>query len=284
MRFPLLRAALPLLFASTPALAQAPSVAATEPASLWYSEQFTLHSKNVGRDFLIQVARPANPVAGKTPAVFLLDGNTLFPLAASMVGLDGFDGMVEPAFVIAVGYKVSTKAEWATQRTVDLRFAPTSAPPGDGRKGAAFARFLTTELRPLIEARYHTDPHRAVLAGHSFGGSFVTHILLNDPGAFDEYLLGSPALFSEPDLLAKAKTFVALAKTRVFLSIGEKEQTSDKDPNRWVANVRALAASLTDHASNVDLKLEVVPGEGHVSSIPIMLEDGFRFLLPPVPQ
>jgi len=283
MRFPFLRLAFPLL-AATPIFAAERPVIATEPATLWYSEQFTFHSKSVGRDFLIQVARPADPMPGKTPAVFLLDGNTLFPMAASMLGLDGFDGTFEPAFVIAVGYKAATKAEWATQRTVDLRFAPAGAPPGDSRKGAAFARFLTTELRPLIEARYHTDPHRAVLAGHSFGGSFVTHMLLNQPGAFDEYLLGSPALFSEPDLLAKASTFVAPVKTRVFLSIGEKEQASDKDPNRWVGNVRTLAAALTDHASNVDLKLEVVPGEGHVSSIPILLEDGFRFLLPPVPK
>jgi len=270
---------LPLLFLSAPAFGQAP---ATEPATLWYSEQFTLHSKNVGRDFLIQVARPASPEPGRTPVVFLLDGNTLFPMTASLLGIDGFNGTFETAFVIGIGYKVATKAEWATQRTVDLRFAPASAPPGDGRKGAAFARFLTTELRPLIEARYRTNPHRAILAGHSFGGLFATHMLLNDPGAFDEYLLGSPALFDEPDLLAKAKTFVARAKTRVFLSIGEKEQMSDKDPRRWVDNVRTLAAALTDHASNVDLKLEIVPGENHVTNIPIMLEDGFRFLLPPL--
>jgi predicted alpha/beta superfamily hydrolase len=287
MRLPLVFALL-LFPASAPAVAGDRSAIVTEPASLWYSEQFTLHSKSVGRDFLIQVARPAKPVAGKTPAIFLLDGNTMFGLAAPMIGLDDFGGTVEPAFVVAIGYKHANKAEWARLRQIDLTHVvpPIIArglPFGSFGGGAAFERFLTTELRPLIEARYHSDPHRAILAGHSFGGLFVAHVLLKSPGAFDAFLIGSPSLWAEPELLTLARTFVAPAKTRVFLAVGAEETMGYNDDYHMVGNSGTLAALLTGHPADIDLKLEIVPGEGHVSVIPTLLEHGFRYLLPAVP-
>lgn len=294
----MLRRSLPFLLAllashAAPSNARArqtapvPATAVNAPAGLWYSEQFVLHSTSVGRDFLIQIARPAKPVPGKTPALFLLDGNTAFGLAAPMIGLDGFGGAFEPAFVVAIGYPVQTKTEWETLRQIDLTFAPLppmggKAAEGQSGGGAAYERFLTTELRPLIEARYHTDPHRAILAGHSFGGLFVSHVLLNDPGAFDAYLIGSPSIWAEPELLAKARSFVAPAKARVFLGVGAEETLGYNDDYHMVGNTGTLAALLTGHASNLDLRLEIFPGEGHVTSIPVLLEHGFRYLLPPV--
>lgn len=282
--------ALPLLLAlfhGAPAKAQ-PLPDKPGPATLWYSEQFVLHSRSVGRDFLIQVALPADPIPGKTPALFLLDGNTSFGLAAPMLGLDSYGGAFEPAFVIGIGYPVRTKAEWDRWRQIDLTPVPLPAmagkavPPGDSGGGTAFRHFLSDELRPLIEARYHTDPHRAILAGHSFGGLFAAHVLLTDPGAFDGYLIGSPSLWAEPDLLAKARTFIAPARTRVFLGVGADETLPYGDDFHMVGNTGTLAALLDRHAANIDLRLEIFPGEGHVSSIPVLLEHGFRFLFPPV--
>jgi predicted alpha/beta superfamily hydrolase len=289
MRFRLLSAVLLPLFASTPAVAHDRSAIATEPATLWYSEQFTLHSKSVGRDFLIQVARPAKPVAGKTPAVFLLDGNTNFGLAAPMIGLDDFGGTFEPAFVVAIGYKGATKAEWDRLRAIDLTHVVPPPIPGHSDMsgsfggGAAFEHFLTTELRPLIEARYQTDPHRAMLVGHSFGGLFAAHVLLNHPDAFDAFMIGSPSLWADPDLLRRASFFIAPTKKRVFLAVGAEETLGFNDEFHMVGNVGTLAALLTGHFSNTDLKLEIVPGESHVGVIPIFLEHGFRFVLPAVP-
>lgn len=278
--------------AGAPASAQTvapPAPVETTPATMWNSEQFVLHSKSVGRDFLIQVALPARAVAGKTPAVFLLDGNVNFGLAAPMIGLDSYGGTFEPAFVVAIGYPVKTKAEWEKLRQIDLTHLPLppmlgqSVPPGSSGEGTAFERFLTTELRPLIEARYHDDPHRAILAGHSLGGLFAAHVLLNDPGAFDAYLIGSPSIWAEPALLAKAKNFVAPAKTRVFIGVGADETLMFDDAFHMVGNSGTLAALLTGHTSNLDVRLEIFPGESHVSSIPVLLERGFKFLLPPAP-
>jgi predicted alpha/beta superfamily hydrolase len=274
-----------LLLSSAPSLAQDRSAITTEPATIWYSEQFTLHSKSVGRDFLIQVAKPAKPVAGKTPAVFLLDANTNFGLAQPMVGLDDYGGTFEPAFVVAIGYKNATKADWERLRAIDLTHVVPPPIPGHPNMsgfggGAAFERFLTTELRPLIEARYRTDPHRAMLVGHSFGGLFAAHVLLNHPDAFDAFMIGSPSMWVEPDLLARASFFIAPTRKRVFLAVGADETLGYNDQFHMVGNVGTLAALLTGHFSNTDLKLEIVPGESHVSVIPVFLEHGFRFLLP----
>ena len=45
-----------------------------------------------------------------------------------------------------------------------------------------------------MEGRYRTHPYR-ILVGHSFGGLFVTQVLIEDPEAFDAYLSISPSLW-----------------------------------------------------------------------------------------
>ncbi len=59
-----------------PAAAQTATI--TKPATLWYTEEFTVHSKIVGRDFLIQFAKPVKSQEAKVPVIYALDGNTLF--------------------------------------------------------------------------------------------------------------------------------------------------------------------------------------------------------------
>jgi len=270
---------------AAPAHARTP---AAGPAQLWYSEQFVVHSNIVGRDFLIQVGLPLKPMPGKSPALFLLDGTASFALAQTMLSLDGFAGTFEPAFVIGIGYPVQTKAEWDRLRQIDLTHAPVPSmmggpapPPGSSGGGAAFERFLVEELRPMIEARYRTDPHRAILAGHSYGGLFAARVLLDHPTEFDAYLIGSPSVWADAVLLAKAKGFVAPTRTRVFIGVGAEEALGFDDQFHMVGNTGTLAALLTGHESRLDLKFEIFPGEGHVGSIPVLLEHGFHFLLPP---
>jgi predicted alpha/beta superfamily hydrolase len=45
------------------------------------------------------------------------------------------------------------------------------------------------------------DPHRTVFAGHSFGGLFTLHLLLNAPGSFDDYT-------AIPECLSRGLQFV----------------------------------------------------------------------------
>ena len=267
--------------------AQPPAIHATA-ATLWFSEQFVLHSTNVGRDFLIQVSMPERPVPGRTPAVFLLDGNVTFGTAAAMFDAGGMAEAFEPAFVVGISYPGATRQDWLRLRQIDLTYGRLPVMPGRPEEpagttggGAAFARFLTSELRPVIEARYHSNPHRAILVGHSLGGLFVTHLLLNSLGAFYAYLIGSPSLWGEPGLLEQAGTFVAPTRTEVVIGVGESEALLFNDSYHMVGNASTLAALLRRREANIDLTFQIVPEVGHMGVIPTLFQRGFHLLLGP---
>lgn len=57
-----------------------------------------------------------------------------------------------------------------------------------------FLKFLGDELVPFIDASFRTYPCRT-LVGHSFGGLFAIHALLNRPKVFNAYIATSPSLW-----------------------------------------------------------------------------------------
>jgi hypothetical protein len=86
-------------------------------------------------------------------------------------------------------------------------------------------------LIPVIEQDFQADPRKRILVGHSFGGLFTAFALLEEPGLFDTYIIGSPSLaygdkfiFKREELFAKRhKKLVA----KIHLWIGDREETSD---------------------------------------------------------
>ena len=254
--------------------------AAPSPATIWYTEQFTLHSKIAGRDYLIQVSKPFLKPGEKAPVIYVLDGDLDFGIAEGVMGPDGAVGSMQPAYIVAIGYGVD-KAKWLKMRNDDLLFVPASTSgPATGGHGDTFLRFLREELRPLIETRYAVDPHKAILAGQSYGGLFTAHVLLNTPDAFDGYVVGSPAVWAEPALLDKAASFRAPVKVPVFIGVGTEEEAEFGGPFHMVSGTQALAAKLGDHDANIDMKLWLVPEENHFTVTAPLFERGFRFVLP----
>lgn len=282
-----------LAFAMFSALATyAQSANTAKPATIWYTEQFTMHSKYAGRDFLIQIAKPVRS-AGKEPVVYVLDGNPLFGEIADIAIDDASDGDIAPAYIVGIGYPTEDFNQWLTLRNRDLlhehvpeELRANAAKVGAGFEGGGggyqFQAFILKELRPLIERRYEANPHRTILAGHSFGGVFTLHVLLNDPSAFDSYIICSPSIWAEPGLLGNASTFHS-APHRVFIGVGSKEEAQFGENLRMVDNAKALVDRLRDHASNIDLRFEQFEGESHVTTIPECFSDGLQFVLPPAP-
>jgi predicted alpha/beta superfamily hydrolase len=263
-----------------------------KPATIWYSEQFIFHSKSLKRDFLIQVAKPLKPQTSKVSVIYVLDGNSLFPAVASMMqGYGGF-GHSAPAYAVGIGYPDQTLEQWFRLRTHDLLSGPVpdsvkevpdsfKAAAASGN-GAGFAKFLLQELRPMIERRYPVDPHQSILAGHSLGASFASHVLLHDPGAFDDYLLCSPSIWTEPQLLDKASTFHAASPLKVFIGAGTKED-EDFVEGHMLPNAHELVARLRNHASAVDVSLVEFEGKNHGTSLSDCISQGIRTLLPAPP-
>jgi predicted alpha/beta superfamily hydrolase len=249
------------------------------------ARQFVVHSALVGRDFVVVVSPP--PIFGswisadleaagskrpdqKLPAIYALDAGygIAGPIAQMMAGV----ATMSPAYVVSVGYDEG-QTNW--QRT-DLLYRPvTEGGVTYGGGGARFQAFLTQELRPFLEAKYPLDPTKAILFGHSFGGLFAANVLADTPDAFDGYVIGSPSVWIDPPVLAKLANVTKGNGHRVFVAVGEKEDSKMLD------GASQLAATLTASPSSFNVEKRVFAGESHISYYPLLTQAAFTWLLPP---
>ena len=249
------------------------------------ARQFVVHSALVGRDYIVVVSPP--PIFGswvsadlkaagskqleqKLPAIYALDAGygIAGPMAQMMAGV----ATMSPAYVVSVGYR---EGQSNFQRTDLLHHSVTEGGVTYGGGGAKFQAFLTEELRPFLEAKYPLDPTKAILYGHSFGGLFAANVLADSPDSFDGYVIGSPSVWIDPEVLAKLAGAARGNGHRVFVAVGENEDLKMLD------GASQLAATLTAAPSNFKVERRVFAGESHISYYPLLTQAAFTWLLPP---
>ena len=76
-----------------------------------------------------------------------------------------------------------------------------SAPSGGGADN--FVQFFKKELIPYINKNFKTESFN-VLIGHSYGGVFAMHALLNDPDLFDAYIAIDPSFWYKNQMQVKS--------------------------------------------------------------------------------
>ncbi|MFL5358626.1 alpha/beta fold hydrolase [Archangium sp.] len=133
------------------------------------------------------------------PVLYLLDGDAHFHHATGVVQFLAGNQHIPPMIVVGVANTVRTRdltppahGNFPVPGDTSGRSIAQSFPTAGGAD--RFLRFLEEELAPYIEARYRTRPYR-VLVGHSFGGLFALHALMNRPESFNAYIAISPSLW-----------------------------------------------------------------------------------------
>jgi predicted alpha/beta superfamily hydrolase len=249
------------------------------------ARQFAVHSALVARDFVVVVSPPPTfgswvsadlKAAGskqfnqKLPAIYALDAGygVAGPMAQMMAGV----GTMSPAYVVSVGYGEG-QASW--HNTDLLHRSVTDGGVTYGGGGAKFQAFLTEELRPFLEAKYPLDSTKAILFGHSFGGLFAANVLAESPGAFDGYVIASPSVWMDPQVLAKLANAAKGNGRHVFVAVGEQEEP------RMLDGASQLAALLIAAPSSFKVQRRVFAGEGHISYYPLLIQAAFAWLVPP---
>jgi len=281
------------LFATVMAILAPSAFAQTTPKLTVLSEsdssggarQFVVHSAVVARDFVVFVSPPPAfaswisadlEAAGskqrdqKLPAIYALDSGygIAGPMAKMMVGV----ATMSPAYVVSVGY-VEGQVNW---RRTDLLYRSATADGVTyGGGGARFLAFLTEELRPFLEAKYPLDPTKAILFGHSFGGLFAANVLAESPEAFDGYVIASPSVWIDPQVLVKLASAAKGNGRRVFVAVGEREEP------RMLDGASQLAAMAIAAPSSFKVDRRVFAGEGHISYYPLLIQAAFPWLVPP---
>jgi predicted alpha/beta superfamily hydrolase len=246
------------------------------PAEQYAATQFVVHSKAVGRDFLIKVTPPFAPVpAGRRlPAIYVLDSG--YELAGPVGWMLGGTSAMSQAWIVSIGDQPKDfPANW---RETDFAHVPI-AEEGRPRRpagGAAFEAFLLQELRPFIESRFGADPDQAFLFGHSLGGLFTATVFAEHPGAFRGYLIGSASIRLNPAVLKSvARAATQADGRRVYVAAGGAETA------RMLSDEKELVAALTGPGSKATVASHVYEGASHLSYYPQVVIDAFPWLLPP---
>ncbi len=147
-------------------------------------DYFRIDAKKIGRPFHIFVRYPegydpAKPV--QYPTVYVLDGDSLFPMIAPHHLFLHYDDKLPEAIIVGIAY--GGFGPEINKRGFDYSMP---APDADKDQGGApaFHAFIKNELIPQIETRYRSDPAKRILIGQSRGGHFVHYSAMVDPDLF----------------------------------------------------------------------------------------------------
>lgn len=155
-------------------------------------DYFRLKSDVIGRAFHIYINLPQSydPDSSRAyPVVFVLDGDSLFPVIAPTHLFMTIDNDVPEAVVVGIAYG-------SFDPPVNMRGYDFTAPATDASsaQGGAkdFHTFLKEELIPTVERRYRIDSSRRILFGQSRGGGMVLYSAFSDPDVFWGRIANNP--------------------------------------------------------------------------------------------
>ena len=179
------------------------------PNSGYRFQTLNFTSADGARGYRVSVGIPQTaPPAGGFPVLFALDGNAL-PELLSAERLRRLNAD-SPLLLVLVGHAGDLRFD-AAARAYDYTppaadgkpFADALNPARQNGGAAAFLPLLTRQIRPAVARLAPVNPARQTLWGHSYGGLFVLHTLLQQPDAFQQYIAADPSLWWQNGLLLK---------------------------------------------------------------------------------
>ena len=161
------------------------------PVAVGQSLRF--ESRVLGETRTVDVALPAGyeRSSARYPVLVVLDGESLFGIAAAIADFYASATQLPP--MIVVGVRNVARTRDMTPPAVE-GFEPPDL--GSDNPGGAprFLSFLADELLPWIDREYRTVPMRS-LVGHSASGLFVVYALAARPSLFTGHLFMDAALW-----------------------------------------------------------------------------------------
>jgi predicted alpha/beta superfamily hydrolase len=191
------------------------------------------------------------------PVLFLIDAQWDFPLVQAIYGEQYYDGFVPGIVIVGITWG-GKNPDYDKLRARDLTPSDVSH---TGQYGNApnFLAFITKELVPFIEAKFRVKKNERTLVGSSFGGLFTLYAMFQGSTAFNRYVLTSPALGWDNEILSSSNKKYAEAKkdlpAKVFMGIGEFENVPEFQ--KFVNELQAR------NYKGFELQTKVLEGMGH---------------------
>ncbi|QDT55774.1 Ferri-bacillibactin esterase BesA [Caulifigura coniformis] len=246
---------------------------ADEESEHYRFERFTMSSPDASRTWRVNLAIPkgATPDNG-FPSFWMLDGNACL-LEFNQALLKDLSTRTTPTVLVFIGHdndlRTDSQARYRDYTpTLTSRTEPGAVAAVTG--GAdSFLDVIEREIRPKVMESVKLAPGQQTLWGHSLGGLFVLHAFFTRPGAFDNYIAGSPSLWWDKGVeLAEAERFIehnAGRSKRIVIHLGEKERTGEGRPRdtnnqREKAHLARLEGAPPDSALKLAARLQSVTG------------------------
>ena len=216
------------------------------------------HSSIMNRDFVLYVGLPFDYDPEQTyPVIYVLDGDYMTEYAWPIATLLAFDNKMPQSIVVGIGYGNEMFEHLNGLRLVDF----------NGSRGDDFLRFMDEEAIPEIEARYSADPNNRTLIGHSLSGKVVLNMMYNKTDSFHRYIVGSPSESLKEMELVYAEDNRDLP-INLYLAGGSMENVTLVE--------EAYNGLLAHDYPNLNMEMEVIEGETHMSLIPNLISHGLR--------
>ena len=283
----------------------------TRKVTLPDSEVHVLPSPQIGEDFEIWVAQPANnprfPASDPPRVLYVLDANIFFGTAVEMTRImHALFAELPPILVVGIAYPSEDPKVHGELRNRD--FTPSSDPgytqmgrqmdpnwqpllPEGQRMGGAdnFLAYLCETVQPFIGERYRIDAATGILFGSSLGGLFALYTMLSVPQSHAAYIVASPAIWWDDAMLfglvAERASEHDDLPVQAYFAAGALEQPEDgKAPwlarFKMVSNLQKMAQLLSSRGyPSLELNIEILAGETHTTAVPTALTHGLRVLL-----
>ena len=169
------------------------SAAAIAQPSTGTVKTLTIKSAVLGEERTVLVRTPADYETNseKYPVLYMTDGDAHIGHTAGTIDFLNQNGRLSEMIIVGVTNTDRTRDLTPTKSTNKNAAGELQFPTSGGADN--FLKFFETELIPLIEKQYRTQPYR-VLAGHSLGGLFAIHTMITKPKLFHSYVAVSPSL------------------------------------------------------------------------------------------
>jgi predicted alpha/beta superfamily hydrolase len=220
-------------------------------------------SSIMGQEYALYVNLPRyyDDTTRVFPVLYLLDAQWDFPLVNAVFGEQYYDGFV-PEF-ITVGITWAGKnPNYDSLRAGDLTPTNIQQVPQSG-KGAKFLSFIKEELVPFIDSEYRTKKDDRTLMGSSLGGLFTLYAMFNETELFNRYVLTSPALGWDTEVINTYEKAYAAQKSelpvKLFMAVGGYEGGVSSF-QKFVDHLKAR------NYKGLDLQSRVLEGIGHSGS------------------
>lgn len=199
------------------------------------------------------------------PIVYLLDGDSTFPLIAPEHLFLTYDDHLPEALIVGIAY--GSFASPVNHREADF-----------GSHASDFQRFLADELIPAVESRTRADPNRRVLLGQSFGANFVLYSAFTQPDLFWARIASNPSARMHQVLMSGVPAAARRSDLHLVVVSGTANNSEGRQAAlNWVGQWRQRSTPWA--LDQID-----IAGGTHAADLGNAYRAALRKLFPPIKQ